>query len=80
MDYAMPRAGDFPDIDFSTNEIPCLNNPLGMKGAGEAGAIGATPAAINAMVDALKEFGVRDVEMPATPERVWRLIHGAGRA
>jgi len=80
MDYTMPRASDFPEIDFSTNEVPCLNNPMGMKGAGEAGAIGATPAAINAVVDALKDFGVRDVEMPATPERVWRLIHGAGTA
>ena len=72
MDYCMPRADDVPQIDFSYNEVPCSRNPLGVKGAGEAGAIGAPPAVINAVVDALSERGVRHVDMPATPERLWR--------
>ena len=75
MDYTMPRAGDLPGIGFSYLEVPCTTNPLGMKGAGEAGAIGAPPAVINALVDALAEHGVRHVDMPATPERLWRLLH-----
>ncbi|MFL5104601.1 MAG: hypothetical protein ACJ8DX_00735, partial [Xanthobacteraceae bacterium] len=57
------------------NEVPAPNNPLGVKGAGEGGTTGAPPAIINAIVDALREYGVRDVTMPATPERVWRAIH-----
>jgi len=76
MDYTMPRAGDFPDIRFSTINIPCRNNPLGIKGAGEAGTIGATPAVVNAVVDALKPLKVRHVDMPLTPERVWQAIQG----
>ena len=59
---------------FSTVEVRCRTNPLGMKGAGEAGAIGAPPAVINAVVDALSPLGVRHVDMPATPERLWRLV------
>ncbi|MBV8652214.1 MAG: xanthine dehydrogenase family protein molybdopterin-binding subunit [Alphaproteobacteria bacterium] len=74
MDYCMPRADNFPDIEFSYNVVPCTTNPLGIKGAGEAGAIGAPPAIINAIVDALADYGVEHVEMPATPERVWRAI------
>jgi carbon-monoxide dehydrogenase large subunit len=74
LDYAMPRAIGIPDIAFSTVEVRCRTNPLGMKGAGEAGAIGAPPAVINAVVDALADFGVRHVDMPATPERLWRLV------
>ncbi len=74
LDYAMPRAIGIPDIAFSTVEVRCRTNPLGMKGAGEAGAIGAPPAVINAVVDALADLGVRHVDMPATPERLWRLI------
>ena len=70
----MPRAIGIPDIAFSTVEVRCRTNPLGMKGAGEAGAIGAPPAVINAVVDALADLGVRHVDMPATPERLWRLI------
>jgi len=54
--------------------VPCATNPLGIKGAGEAGCIGAPPAVINAVVDALSEFGVSHVDMPATPEKIWRLI------
>jgi carbon-monoxide dehydrogenase large subunit len=74
MDYALPRADTVPSISFSTNEVPCRTNPLGIKGAGEAGAIGAPPAIINAIVDALAGFGVTHVDMPATPEKLWRLI------
>jgi carbon-monoxide dehydrogenase large subunit len=77
LDYAMPRAEGTPAVDLSTVAIPCRTNPLGMKGAGEAGAIGAPPAVINAVVDALAEFEVRHVDMPASPERIWRLIGGA---
>jgi carbon-monoxide dehydrogenase large subunit len=77
MDYAMPRADDFPSFKVGTRETPCTHNPLGVKGCGEAGAIGAPAATINAIVDALAPLGVRDIEMPATPERVWRAIRSA---
>jgi carbon-monoxide dehydrogenase large subunit len=63
-----------------TKETPCTHNPLGVKGCGEAGAIGAPAAVINAIVDALAPLGVRDIEMPATSERVWRAIRAAARA
>ncbi|MFM2041700.1 MAG: hypothetical protein RLY86_276 [Pseudomonadota bacterium] len=75
MDYALPRADDLPMIDLTLAPVPCTTNALGMKGAGEAGSIGAPPALINALVDALAEFGVRHIDMPATPEVLWRLIH-----
>jgi carbon-monoxide dehydrogenase large subunit len=75
-DYAMPRADDVPPVEFSYNVVPCRTNPLGIKGAGEAGAIGAPPAVINAIVDALAEFGVEHIDMPATPERIWRAVQG----
>jgi carbon-monoxide dehydrogenase large subunit len=77
MDYDMPRADDLPAIAFHTENIPSTANPLGVKGAGEAGAIGAPPAVINAVVDALAPLGVRHIDMPATPERVWRAIQAA---
>ena len=77
MDYAMPRASDLPMMDVSWNEIPCRTNPLGVKGAGEAGSIGAPPAVINAIVNALAEYGITHIDMPATPERVWSAIHAA---
>ncbi len=77
-DYALPRAADLPAIDVAFNTVPCATNPLGAKGAGEAGAIGACPAVINAVVDALAPFGVRHIDMPATPERVWRALGAAG--
>lgn len=81
MDYAMPRAATLPFVKFRYNVVPCRTNILGMKGAGEAGAIGAPPAVINAVVDALAEFGVTHVDMPATPEKLWRLIaRGAAEA
>jgi aerobic carbon-monoxide dehydrogenase large subunit len=73
-DYAMPRAGDLPQFALSTHVTLCTHNPLGVKGCGEAGAIGAPAAIANAIVDALKPLGVKHVEMPATPERLWRTI------
>ncbi|MBO0709913.1 MAG: xanthine dehydrogenase family protein molybdopterin-binding subunit [Acetobacteraceae bacterium] len=80
MDYALPRAGDLPDIEVAFVEVPCATNPLGVKGAGEAGAVGSPPAVINAILDALDEAGVRGIDMPATPERVWRAITAAKAA
>ena len=78
MDYAMPRASDLPDFTVETaSGTPCTHNPLGVKGCGEAGAIGSPPAFINALVDALSPLGVRDVQMPATPHRVWQAIQSA---
>jgi len=74
-DYAMPRADDLPHFALSTHATLCTRNPLGVKGCGEAGAIGAPAAISNAIVDALKPVGVRHVEMPATPEKLWRAIH-----
>jgi carbon-monoxide dehydrogenase large subunit len=78
MEYGLPRADDLPLFQVACNEVPAPNNPLGVKGAGEGGATGAPPAVINAIVDALGEFGVRHVEMPATPWRVWEAIHATG--
>lgn len=74
MDYCLPRADDFPMIEVKSNGVPTKTNPLGVKGAGEAGAVGALPAVTNAVIDALSEFGVTHIEMPATPERVWRAM------
>jgi carbon-monoxide dehydrogenase large subunit len=75
MDYAMPRAGDAPSFIFETRNVPCETNPLGVKGAGEAGAIGSCPAVINAVIDALwRSYGVRHIDMPATPARIWAAI------
>ena len=77
MDYAMPRADDLPSFAFSTHNVPCTANPLGVKGAGEAGAVGAPPAVINAIVDALNRHnGVRHIDMPATPRKVWEAMNG----
>jgi carbon-monoxide dehydrogenase large subunit len=78
MDYCLPRADDLPDLTIELrDDVPCLTNPLGVKGAGEAGAVGAPPAVINAIVDALSEFGVKHIDMPATPEKIWRAMQGA---
>jgi len=74
MDYAMPHAHDFCDMDVESNPVPTKTNPLGTKGAGEAGCVGALPAVANALVDALAEFGIKHIEMPATPERIWRAM------
>jgi aerobic carbon-monoxide dehydrogenase large subunit len=74
MDYAMPRAADIPDLATRFDEsVPTQMNPLGAKGAGEAGCHGATPAIVNAVIDAL---GVKEIDMPLTPERVWRALQG----
>jgi carbon-monoxide dehydrogenase large subunit len=74
-DYAMPRADNLPSFSFTTHNVRCKANPLGVKGAGEAGAIGAPPAAINAIVDALhRKVGIRHIDMPATPRRVWEAL------
>ena len=73
-DYAMPRADDLPSFTLSTNVTLCTHNPLGVKGCGEAGAIGAPAAITNALADALKPLGIRHLDMPATSERLWRLI------
>jgi aerobic carbon-monoxide dehydrogenase large subunit len=80
MDYAMPRADNFCAIAVTSNPVPTRLNPLGAKGAGEAGTVGALPAVINAIADALAPLGVRELQMPATPARVWRAIDAAGRA
>jgi carbon-monoxide dehydrogenase large subunit len=77
MDYAMPRADDFPDFKIGHVCTPCTHNPLGTKGCGEAGAIGSPPAVINAVLDALAPLGVKDLDMPATPHRVWQAIQSA---
>ena len=77
-DYAMPRADDFPFFDFQTRNVPCKWNVLGIKGAGEAGTIGATPAVMNAVVDALhRAYGIRNIDMPATPLKIWEAIQAA---
>jgi carbon-monoxide dehydrogenase large subunit len=80
MDYAMPRANNMPSFAFSTHNVPTKGNPLGVKGAGEAGAVGAPPAVINAIVDAMhRRAGIRHIDMPATPHRVWTLLHQESR-
>jgi aerobic carbon-monoxide dehydrogenase large subunit len=73
-DYALPRADDLPDIEVELLEIPCATNPLGVKGAGEAGAVGSPPAVISALIDALADDGVTHIDMPATPETVWKAL------
>ena len=74
MDYCLPRADDFPMIAVKSNGVPTKTNSLGVKGVGEAGTVGASPAVTNAVIDALSEFGVTHITMPATPERVWRAM------
>ncbi|GIL02715.1 MAG: carbon monoxide dehydrogenase [Alphaproteobacteria bacterium] len=75
MDYTMPRADDLPNIKVGTAITLCTHNPLGVKGCGEVGAIGSPPAVIGAVVDALKEFGVRHLDMPATAHKLWQIIN-----
>jgi carbon-monoxide dehydrogenase large subunit len=77
MDYCLPKADSVPDFQVTTNTTLCTHNALGVKGCGEAGAIGSTPAVINAVLNALAERGVEDIPMPATPETVWRAIQSA---
>lgn len=76
MDYTMPRADDLAPVSVATHATLCTHNPLGVKGCGEVGAIGSPPAVINAVVDALRDYGVNHVEMPATPPKIWSIIHG----
>ncbi|MGB2595576.1 MAG: xanthine dehydrogenase family protein molybdopterin-binding subunit [Pseudolabrys sp.] len=78
MDYAMPHAHNLCEMEVESNPVPTKTNPLGTKGAGEAGNVGALPAVANALVDALSEFGIKHIEMPATPERVWRAMQRPG--
>lgn len=78
MDYCLPKADHLPNFEVATNVTLCTHNALGVKGCGEAGTIGATPAVINAVVDALSDMNVEDIAMPATPERVWRAMQAAG--
>ena len=80
IDYCLPRADNVPSFTVSTNEhVPCTHNPLGVKGCGEAGTIGATAAVMNAIVDALSPLGVTHIEMPATAQKVWQAMHMAGK-
>jgi carbon-monoxide dehydrogenase large subunit len=75
MDYALPRAADGPSFVFETHNVPCKTNPLGVKGAGEAGAIGSCPAVVNAIIEGLwREYKIDHIDMPATAERVWIAI------
>ena len=74
MDYAMPHAADMPSMQVSTIEVPCKTNPMGVKGCGEAGSVASPAAVINALIDALADLGVRALDMPATPHRLWQLI------
>ncbi len=78
MDYCMPRADDFCNFDLTANVVPTERNPLGVKGVGEAGTVGAMPAVMNAINDALHSIGAPVIEMPATPEKIWRSIQAAG--
>ncbi|HEX6981074.1 MAG TPA: xanthine dehydrogenase family protein molybdopterin-binding subunit [Alphaproteobacteria bacterium] len=77
MDYTLPRADNLPSIAVATQTTLCTHNPLGVKGCGEVGAIGAPPAVINAVIDALSPYGITHIDMPATPQRVWRAIQDA---
>jgi len=80
MDYCMPRADDFCNVNFEENEVPTPTNPLGVKGAGEAGTVGSLSAGTNAIVDALSQFGIAHIDTPCTPFKVWKAIHDATAA
>ncbi len=80
LDYALPRAGDLPALDITLNEVPTAANPLGVKGSGQAGAIAAPQTVVAAILDALAPLGAEHLDMPVTPERVWRAIRAAGAA
>jgi len=79
MDYAIPKAHQCPHFETERTETPTDVNPLGVKGVGEAGTIGATPAIVNAVIDALEPFGVTHIDMPLKPEKIWRLMQKEGR-
>ena len=74
MDYMLPRADDLPALRVGHHGVPCTTNPLGVKGAGESGVAGALPAAVNAVLDALSSRGVRELDMPMSPSRVWAAL------
>jgi carbon-monoxide dehydrogenase large subunit len=78
MDYALPRASDAPGFSIEHHSVPCKTNRLGVKGCGEAGCAGALPSVMNAVIDALSEFGVTHIDMPVTPEKVWRVLNSRG--
>jgi carbon-monoxide dehydrogenase large subunit len=80
MDYGLPRASDLPGLGFESHAVPARTNPLGAKGCGEAGCAGSLPAVMNALVDALSEFGITHIDMPATPHRIWQAIQAARAA
>jgi carbon-monoxide dehydrogenase large subunit len=80
MDYAVPKASFFPKFELDSTETPSPTNALGVKGVGETGAIASTPAVVNAVVDALSPLGIRHVDMPLTPEKVWRTMRSAEMA
>jgi carbon-monoxide dehydrogenase large subunit len=77
VDYTLPSASDLPSFTTDRTETPSTTNPLGVKGVGEAGTIASTPAIVNGVLDAVRHLGVQDVEMPCTPQRVWRALQGA---
>jgi carbon-monoxide dehydrogenase large subunit len=79
MDYGIPRADMMPSVAIDFNPVPSTTNPLGAKGVGEGGTVASTPTVMNAILDALAPFGVTDVRMPATPERIWRAVREQGR-
>ena len=79
MDYAIPKATMVPWMELASTETPSPVNPLGVKGVGEAGTIGCSPAVVNSVVDALSHLGVRHVDMPLTPEKIWQVLQQGGR-
>jgi carbon-monoxide dehydrogenase large subunit len=78
MDYAMPRADGMPHMTTALHVVPCTNNPLGVKGAGESGVAGSLPSAMNAIIDALAGAGIEHIDLPASPTRVWEALSAAG--
>ena len=80
MDYAMPRADDMCRFDFSTRNVPCVTNPLGVKGCGEAGNAASMPSVMNAILDALAVRGITEFDAPATPHRIWQALQKAATA
>jgi carbon-monoxide dehydrogenase large subunit len=75
MDYMMPRADDMPGMKLGFHSVPCTTNPVGAKGAGEAGTTGALAAGMNAIIDALSTRGITEMDMPATPPRIWSVLN-----
>jgi carbon-monoxide dehydrogenase large subunit len=80
MDYALPRAEDIPAMATGDHPSPAKSNPLGTKGCGEAGCAGSLVCIVNAVLDALSEYGVKQIDMPLTPEKIWRAIGDAQKA